>query len=239
MRLFNKKLKIIIFLVVLVFVTSNNSVEAMILVKPTYSIYKNSTVIPNEKNGNRKVILLTIDDGPTKRTKDVIEILKKHHIKAVFFINGSHDKDAPGMLMSEAREGFSIGNHTWNHINLKKEKDFSKIEDEILKNSNLIKEKTGLSPRFFRPPYGEFNKEIKDFIKKEGMTMMNWSGSATDWDRSTEDENLFIKNVIDNIHHGEILLIHEHPWTVKYLDKLLITIKEKGYTFIDPDQITE
>ncbi len=238
MRLYRYETKIIWVMVFLFVLPANTSHASQIFVKPTYSIYKNSTLVPNEKHGNKKVILLTIDDGPTIRSKEMIDILKKHGVGAIFFINGSHDKDMPEMIKEEYKQGFMIGNHTWSHLNLKKEKNFSKIKEEVNKNTKLIKDKTGESAKFFRPPYGEFNKEIKDFIKSEGMTMMNWSGAAKDWEKNTENEEVFIGNVMNNIHNGEILLIHEHLWTVKYLDKLLTTIKEKGYTFIDPNQIT-
>lgn len=233
----NKKIVLLIFFCA--FVLDINKANASdILVRPTYHIYKNSILVPNEKNGNKKVILITIDDGPTIRSKEIMGILKKHNAGAIFFINGSHDKDAPDEIIEEYKQGFMVGNHTYSHLNLKREKNFSKVKDEINKNTKLIKDKTGIPPKFFRPPYGEFNKEIKDFIKSEGMTMMNWSGAAKDWEKSTKNEEVFISNVMNNIHGGEILLIHEHPWTLKYLDKLLTTIKEKGYTFIDPSQIT-
>jgi peptidoglycan/xylan/chitin deacetylase (PgdA/CDA1 family) len=216
-----------------------SNIRPLILVKSAYHIVGYSNVVPNDRKGNRKVILLTIDDGPTKRSAEIMEILARHNAKAIFFINGMHDKDAPGMIEQEAKQGFAIGNHTWNHLNLKKVKDIDKVKKEIDSTTNLITKNSGQSPRFFRPPYGEMNKYIKDLAKSNNMIPMNWSGAAKDWENSTKDEKVFIENVISSIHPGEILLIHEHPWTVKYLDKLLTEIEGKGYTFIDPDQITE
>lgn len=209
------------------------------LVKSGYHINKYFDLVPNDKKDNKKVILITIDDGPTKRAGDMMATLTKHHAKAIFFINGMHSKDAPNTIADEVKAGFTVGNHTWSHINLKQEKSTKVIQKEIDDNTKLITKITGQAPLFFRPPYGASSPYVRDLIKKDGMIFMNWSGAAKDWERSARDEKVFLNNIMGSLHDGEIILIHEHPWTVKYLDNLLTKIEEKGYTFIDPTQITE
>ena len=209
------------------------------LIKSTYHINKSFDVVPNEKKGNKKVVLITIDDGPTKRAPEIMNIMMKHDVKAIFFINGMNNKTAPGIIEQEAKNGFAVGNHTWSHLNLKKEKNTDKIKREIDDNTKLITKITGSSPKFFRPPYGASSPYVHDLVKKDNMIFMNWSGSALDWEKSAKDEKVFLKNVLGSIHDGEIILLHEHPWTVKYLDTLITEIKQKGYTILDPNQITE
>ncbi len=212
-------------------------------VKPTqkkigYYINRNFYLVPNDRSLNKKVVLITIDDGPSKTDKELVEILNKHNVKAIFFINGVHDKDFRGNIKMLYDAGFALGNHTWNHINLKKSKE-EIIKKEISDNTNLIYNLTGENPKFFRPPYGVINKYTKDIVKKEGMIFMNWSGSALDWERAAKDEKIFIKNITKNLRDGEIILLHGYPWTTKYLDNLLTTIKEKGFGFVDPVNIIE
>lgn len=203
-----------------------------------YHINKNFDLVPNDIHGNRKVILITIDDGPSKRASDMMKTLTKHNAKALFFVNGIHSKDVPDMIAQEARDGFTVGNHTWSHDNLKLEKNKNKIVKEIEDNSALITKLTGSAPRFFRPPYGASSQYVRDLVKKDNMIFMNWSGAALDWEKSTQNEKVFLQNVLGSLHDGEILLIHEHPWTVKYLDDLLTALEQKGYTILDPSQIT-
>ncbi len=207
------------------------------LVKTGYYINKNFDLIPNDKNTNKKVILITIDDGPGKTDKDLIAILNKHNAKAIFFINGIHDKTNPGNIKMLFDAGFAIGNHTWSHPNLKKTKNET-VKKEINDNTELIAKITGENPKFFRPPFGISTPYAKDLIKKDGMIFMNWSGAAKDWEKNAKDKKVFTKNVMGNLHNGEILLLHGHLWTVKYLDDLLTAIELKGYTFVDPNQIT-
>lgn len=246
MRWYNKccmenYLKIILISLFLLSVSNNSMAETI----PTYNtessgyhINKYFDLVPNNKNGNKKVVLITIDDGPTKRALEMMTILNKHKAKAIFFVNGNHSKDAPNIIEQEAKGGFTVGNHTWSHMNLKKEKDVNKIKKEIDKNTEIITKLTGSAPRFFRPPYGASSSYVRDLVKKDNMVFMNWSGAALDWESSTKDEKVFLKNVMGTIHDGEILLIHEHPWTVKYLDALLTTLEQKGYKFVDPSEIT-
>ncbi len=218
--------------------TDNIKIEN-IIPKEQYKIIGRSVIAPENPKNNKKIVLLTIDDGPSPRTIEMINILKKHEAKAIFFINGMHDKNNKDIISFINQEGFTVGNHTWSHINLKTQNDFSLSQKEINKNSDLIKEKIGKNPKFFRAPYGESNSEIRNYVKSTGMIFMNWSGSAMDWNKSTEEKDIFVGNVMNNLHSGSIILIHEHPRSLANLDALLTKIEESGYSYIDPNDIIE
>lgn len=204
-----------------------------------YKIINRSVIASVDTTNKKSIVLLTIDDGPTIRTKEIMDILDKHTAKAIFFINGMHDKNNTGVIEEIYKRGFAVGNHTWSHLNLKKEKDPNIIEKEINKNGELIKKITGISPRFFRAPYGESNPIIRKKIKEDGMIFMDWSGAAMDWNKSTIEKDIFINNVMNTVHSGSIILIHEHPWSVANLDGLLTALEEKGYNYVDPSNIIE
>jgi peptidoglycan/xylan/chitin deacetylase (PgdA/CDA1 family) len=203
-----------------------------------YLISKDFNIIPKDKNGNKKIVLLTIDDGPSRQSLAMLKILQAHNTKAIFFINGMHDKNNLGVIEEESKNGYPIGNHTWSHLNLKRSKNIDLINKEINNNTELITKKTLVAPKFFRPPYGESNKYVKDLIKNNNMIFIDWSTSAKDWEKTSKEKSVFIKNVTDNLHNGSIILIHEHPWSLANLDELLTTIEKKGYTFADPNNIT-
>lgn len=204
-----------------------------------YKIVSRSVVVPEDVTNKTKAVLLTIDDGPSSHTKEMIDILNRHNAKAIFFINGMHEKGHPGIIEDTYKEGFAIGNHTWDHLNLRKEKDEKIIEQEINKNTELITKLTGSHPRFFRAPYGDSNPYVRKLVKDDGMIFMDWSGAALDWEKSTIEKDVFVGNVMRNIHSGSIILIHEHPWSVANLDALLTDIESKGYTYVDPKDIIE
>lgn len=202
-----------------------------------YHIDKNFNVIPNDPKANKKVVLLTIDDGPTIRSNDILKILTKENIKVIFFINGINVKNNPNVLKNEIKAGNAIGNHTWDHKNLKKLKD-AQVQKEIDQNTALIKKETGIASHFFRPPDGITGTFAKAYVQKNGMIIMNWSDAAIDWDKSAHDKKVFIANVMKGLHPGAVILMHEHPWSLSALPDLITTLKSKGYTFVDPKDIT-
>jgi peptidoglycan/xylan/chitin deacetylase (PgdA/CDA1 family) len=204
----------------------------------TYIIRKNTKIVPQDPKGNKKIVLVTIDDGPSAYTENILSILKKHNMKAIFFINGFHNKGYPEGIAAEFKAGNPIGNHTWDHPNLSKIKEET-IVKEIDDDSKLITTITGAAPRFFRPPYGVSTPFVKDYVHKNNMIFMNWSGAASDWEPSAKQEDVFMKNVMQGLSPGDIILLHEHSWTVSYLDALLTAIEQKGYTFADPNNIVE
>jgi peptidoglycan-N-acetylglucosamine deacetylase len=204
--------------------------------KKDYYVNKNFDLVPFDPKANKKVVLITIDDGPSTYSKSMVATLLAHKAPAIFFVNGIHEKNNAGSIAMEHKAGFTIGNHTWDHANLSKIKD-SKTLDEISRNTKLITEITGSAPRFFRAPYGVSTPYSRNLVKNNGMISMNWSGAAKDWEKNTRDEKVFLGNVMSNLHDGEILLIHEHEWTDKYLSDLLVAIQKKGYTFVSPEDI--
>ncbi len=206
------------------------------LTKKGYYVNKDFDVIPFDKKASRKIILLTIDDGPSKYSKSMVSTLLRHKAPAIFFVNGIHDRNNSGAIAMEHSAGFAIGNHTWDHANLSKLSK-EKILLEISRNTKLITKITGSAPRFFRAPYGMSTSYTRNLVKDSGMIFMNWSGAAKDWEKDSRNEKVLIGNVMGTLHDGEILLIHEHEWTDAYLDDLLVSIKEKGYTFVNPDDI--
>ncbi len=203
-----------------------------------YTVNKNYDLIPNDPSLVKKVVLLTFDDGPSKQSTTILDILAKNNITAIFFINGIHDKNFKDIIKKEYDAGHSIGNHTWDHQNLTKI-THEKALNEVSSNSILIKSITGINPQFFRAPFGENTKEIREYVKSSGMIAMNWSGSVKDWESSSKNKDVFIKNVIKDLHPGAIILLHEHPHTVAFLPDLIEAIKKAGYTFTTPLQIIQ
>lgn len=202
-----------------------------------YKVDKYYNVVPIDPKGNKKVVLLTIDDGPSNQSENLMAILAKHNVKVIFFINGNHDKANPGVIKKEYDAGHAVGNHTWSHQNLKQIKE-DKALKEIDNTTKLIADITGSNPRFFRSPFGISSEFSRAHVKKNNMIAMNWSGSTLDWEKSAKDKKVFINNVMKDLHPGMIILMHEHEWDVNALDDLLTEIEKKGYTFLDPKEVT-
>ena len=192
---------------------------------------------PVDKDAPDKVVLLSFDDGPKKKEEltSLLDTLDKHKAKAIFFVNGYRVKENPSLLKLIDQRGQTIGNHSWDHIDLHK-KSKAEVQKQLGDVSNAVQELTGKRPQFFRPPFGTGGDVGKAVAKADEMLYMTWSNGSLDWDlkATKKDPKLVIKNVLDQLHPGANILMHELPWTTEALDELLTKLEQKGYGFIDP-----
>jgi len=56
---------------------------------------------------------LTIDDSPSKFTKNKVDFLKKNNIKAIFYCRGEFIKGNMNAVIYAIEKGFLIGNHSY------------------------------------------------------------------------------------------------------------------------------
>ncbi|WP_410768332.1 polysaccharide deacetylase family protein [Fontibacillus sp. BL9] len=206
-----------------------------------YHINKVYNVVPNEEGTEKKVVLLTFDDGPKEKEMidGLIDTLDKHKAKAIFFVNGYRVKANPDLLKLIHDRGQIIGNHSWDHIDLKKETE-ANARKQVEDVQSIIEETIGEKPRFFRPPFGSGNDKLHQIVEENDMIYMTWSNGSLDWDSKNKNKpDAVIQNVLDQLHAGSNILMHELPWTVEALDELLTKLESKGYSFVDPDTISE
>lgn len=205
-----------------------------------YHINKVYRVVPNEEGIDKKVVLLTFDDGPKEKEmlEGMLDTLDKHEAKAIFFVNGYRVKSNPDLLKLLHDRGQIIGNHSWDHIDLKKESADS-ARKQVEDVQQIVEETIGESPRFFRPPFGSGNDTLHGIVEDNDMIYMTWSNGSLDWDAKFKNKpDGVIKNVMEQLHPGSNILMHELPWTAEALDELLTKIKAEGYGFVDPRTIS-
>lgn len=203
-----------------------------------YHMNANYDIVPNEGSDvPKKVVLLTFDDGPkeAEMINSMFDTLDKHDAKAIFFVNGYKVKQNPDLLKLIQERGGIVGNHSYDHIVLRKESN-AEIKKQLEDTQAIVEETIGVKPMFFRPPNGAGNDYTKQVAKENGMLSMNWSVGSLDW-VNQNDSKAVIDNVFDQLHSGSNILMHELPWTVEALDDLLTQLEEKGYGFVDPRSI--
>ena len=185
----------------------------------------------NRIEKNEKKIVLSFDDGPSEYTSNVLKVLKKHNIKAMFFIVGKRIHGNENLLLEMKKDGHIIGNHTWSHD---KWFDFwasDRMYMDIEQNSKQLQSITGDEVLYFRPPYGVTNPPLAKALKKTGMIVVGWSFRSLDSVKGAGSS--MEKKVLKNVTAGDILLFHD---TVKgmpqLLDKLIPELQSKGFKFV-------
>ncbi|MGW9526855.1 polysaccharide deacetylase family protein [Paenibacillus terrae] len=220
---------------------SNEATNSTATVNKTYHLDKAYNVVPNQQWMEKKVVLLTFDDGPKEAVmiNKIIDILDKHKAKAIFFVNGYRVKEHPELLKLIHDRGQLIGNHSWDHIVLKNKSE-AEVKKQIESVQKIVKDTTGQTPVFFRPPHGAGGDVGRKVAKENRLLYMTWSVGSLDWTMKKSQPNktdAILKNVTEQLHPGSNILMHELPWTAEALDSLLIRLEQKGYQFVDPQSI--
>ncbi|KAI9269193.1 hypothetical protein BDA99DRAFT_422936, partial [Phascolomyces articulosus] len=123
---------------------------------------------------------LTFDDGPSEYTPKLLDFLKSINQKATFFVVGGQVLQYPEILKRAYNEGHEIAMHSWSHKNMATLTN-EQLVGELKWNELAIKEVLGVSPRFFRPPFGNIDNRVRDICKALGFTPVIWSVDTNDW----------------------------------------------------------
>jgi len=210
---------------------------------PLYRMNAVYDIVPvDSEKTDKRVALLTFDDGPKSADTlgPMLDILDKHGAKAIFFVNGYRVEKNPDLLKEIYDRGHAVGNHSWDHIPLGKEKPET-VRDQIGRVQDIVKELTGEAPRFFRPPHASGSDDVRRIAREFGLLYMTWSNGSLDWDlgkvKEEDRPQAVIDNVLKQLRPGSNILMHELPWTAEALARLLAAILDEGYRFVDPREI--
>ncbi len=186
-------------------------------------------------NSEEKVIYLTFDAGYDKGTcAPILDVLKKHDVKATFFLVGNFFDTNPNLVKRMANEGHIVGNHTLNHPDMSEIATMEAFKKELMGVEEKYKNITGCDMlKIYRPPQGKFSEENLKMANDLGYKTFFWSLAYVDWyeNKQPTKEEAFSK-LLTRIHPGAVVLLHSTSNTnAEILDELLSKWKEMGYSF--------
>lgn len=194
--------------------------------------------IDYELDPSKPTIAITFDDGPNATTTmEVLDILEKYQVRASFFLIGTNINDESAKSVKRAFDlGCDIENHSKTHSYMDK-MTADEIKDEVAYVNDKVKEITGTTPKFFRPPYIAVNDTMYENID---MTFISGNG-CNDWDDKVTAEYR-AKYLEKKAADGVIFLLHDaegNSKTVEALDKAIPILLEKGFQFATISELFE
>lgn len=189
----------------------------------------------------QNTIYLTFDCGyENGNTEPILDALKKHDVKATFFVVGNFLETSPEIVKRMIAEGHTVGNHTYHHLDMSSISSMDAFKKETQDVENLFEQITGTPiTKFYRPPQGKYNIENLKMAQELGYHTFFWSLAYVDWyqDKQPSKEEAFEK-LLGRIHPGAIVLLHSTSDTNgAILDELLTKWEEMGYHFATLDDI--
>ncbi|MDN3295868.1 polysaccharide deacetylase family protein [Streptomyces ficellus] len=187
-------------------------------------------------SGVGRTMVLSFDDGPDPRyTPAILRTLRKHGVRAMFFVCGGMAAENPDLLREMADDGHVVGNHSWSHPLIPRLRP-SRIRDELGSTSDVIERTLGAPPLWYRAPYGAWNRHSFEIGAELGMEPLAWTVDTLDWKEPGAD--VIVRRVLDGAAPGVVVLSHDaggdRSQSVAALRAYLPELLDAGYHLTVP-----
>ncbi|MCM1134807.1 MAG: polysaccharide deacetylase [Clostridium sp.] len=199
-----------------------------------------------EIEDGRKKVYLTFDDGPSKNTDEILDILRRYDVKATFFVLAKTDEHSVSSYQKILDEGHTLAMHSFSH---KYDEIYSSKEsfiEDVEKIQDYLYEVTGVRPTFYRFPGGSSNTvssvdthELISWLTENGITYFDWNIASGDAVSRLLDKDTIVENCIGGIDGKNVCMILMHdagnkPTTVEALPEIIEQIQARGDAVILP-----
>jgi peptidoglycan/xylan/chitin deacetylase (PgdA/CDA1 family) len=188
-----------------------------------------------DRSGNK--IAITFDDAPLEPyTNQVLDLLKQHNIKALFFLIGKQIKGNEAIVLRIVNEGHIIGNHSFSHVNSFPIFSVSKMIADTQQCDAEIERVTGKRVRLFRPPFGVTNPRVGATVKQQEYLSIGWS--LRSYDTTITNRNKLMQRCLVSLRAGDVVLFHD--WgkhTLDILPEWIEEVKKRGLKIVRADEL--
>ncbi len=170
-----------------------------------------------------------------EQTDALLQILKEKNVTATFFLVGEWVDKYPESVKKIAQMGHDVENHSDTHPYMTK-LSTQELVREITNCNEKIKTLTGKSPSLLRPPYGDYNNQVVNAVKEQGMYCIQWDIDSVDWQDPTPQE--MVQKITSTLQSGSIILMHNGAKnTPEALPQIIDAVRAEGYEFVPISEI--
>lgn len=220
-------------------------------VKTTKAPKKASTAEPTIKptyDTTTKKVYLTFDDGPGSQTGEILDILKKNHVKATFFVTGKEDASSKKIYQRIVKEGHTLAMHSYSHIQDVIYDSKEAFEKDLKQINRCLYEATGVHTKFYRFPGGSSTQNTSlpiqnfiDVLKKNHYLYLDWNVISPDINNANATKEQVVTGVMQGVdaYDTAVVLMYDvadKPMTVKALPSIIKQIKAKNYELLPVDE---
>ena len=187
----------------------------------------------------KKRIALTFDDGPDpEATPALLDVLGSHKAHATFFCVGERAQAHVGMIERIAKEGHTLGNHSYRHKWWTNFLSRKPLKAEISHAQQIFTDLSGIPPRYYRSPMGLTNPHLGPVLRALGLKSIGWD--VRPYDRGTPARTI-VDRIISSARDGSIVLLHDGGASPENLTAAVGEIVERfqalGYSFVSLDEL--
>ena len=164
-----------------------------------------------------KRIYLTFDDGPSRNTDKILDILKEYDVKATFFVLGKTDEESVRGYQRIVAEGHTLAMHSYSHKYSEIYASKESFEQDLRQLQEYLYQITGVWPRFYRFPGGSSNtvskvdmQELIEYLNESGITYFDWNIASGDAISGQLGKDTIVNNCIGGIKAKQECMILMH-----------------------------
>lgn len=182
-------------------------------------------------NSGARVVALTFDDGPDPvYTTLLLDTLEHAGLHATFFLIGDRVEAFPYFARDIVAAGHELGNHSFHHVNLSR-LSLVDLDREIGATQQIIQQVTGVAPRYFRPPGGNYNRNVLQTVSAYGLTTVFWTDNPADYSLAGPD--VLQAKLLGRVSNGGIVLLHQAVNdTIRVLPHAIDALRQRGFTVV-------
>lgn len=205
------------------------------------------TIKPTDDTTTKKVYL-TFDDGPGSQSGKILDILKKNHVKATFFVTGKEDVSSKKIYQRIVKEGHTLAMHSYSHIQDVIYDSKEAFEKDLKQINRCLYEATGVHTKFYRFPGGSSTQNTSlpiqnfiDVLKKNHYLYLDWNVISPDINNANATKEQVVTGVMQGVdaYDTAVVLMYDvadKPMTVKALPSIIKQIKAKNYELLPVDE---
>ena len=205
------------------------------------------TIKPTDDTTTKKVYL-TLDDGPGSQSGKILDILKKNHVKATFFVTGKEDASSKKIYQRIVKEGHTLAMHSYSHIQDVIYDSKEAFEKDLKQINRCLYEATGVHTKFYRFPGGSSTQNTSlsiqnfiDVLKKNHYLYLDWNVISPDINNANATKEQVVTGVMQGVdaYDTAVVLMYDvadKPMTVKALPSIIKQIKAKNYELLPVDE---
>ncbi|MDQ0844031.1 polysaccharide deacetylase family protein [Streptomyces sp. V1I6] len=202
---------------------------------PAHAARADATIVESTRHGGRSVAL-TFDDGPDPDdTPRLLQVLRKHHVKAVFCLWGDHVREHPELVRAIVAGGHTLCNHSMHHDDLAGRTPEEIRADLERTDAEIRRAAPGVRIPYFRAPYGSWGKS-PEVAAALGMQPLGWRLAIGDWEPPGTDE--LVRRVLEGVTPGAVVLLHDgggdRSQSVAAVDRIIPVLRADGWRFDNP-----
>ena len=186
--------------------------------------------------GEEKKIAISFDAAwGADKTRRIVDLLTERNLKATFFLVGFWVDAYKEEVAYIADHGMEIGNHSRSHLHMSALSP-DKLKAEVDFVNSAVRTITGITPRVFRAPFGEYDDRLISYVESIGMIPVQWDVDSLDWKGISGKE--IAQRITSKVKNGSIILCHNNSdHILDALPTLLDDLVSRGFTFVTMSEL--